>query len=560
MYDTANIKKICSQFTVLLVDDEEAARTQVYNIMTLFFSHVYIAEDGEEALSVYKENMPDLIITDLTMPKMCGLELVAAVREINQYQAIIVMSAHTETDIIVKAIKSGLDGYILKPIEAVQMFEAIEKAALFLQMQKENKSYQNSLENRVDEQEKLLIEQLEIDRITGLKNKEKLQLDFKTTAFTEIILLNIDNFSQVNSTYGYDIGDILLKQIAVFLKSIVGESLYKGNGDEFFIALTDLTAPESLNLAQNIKEKVYNKRFDIQTSFVRITFSMGIVTVDTKELDIPYSKARLAISDMRKLHKNVIGHYNKNSDTENHQQQMHKWAQKAKLALDFDLLVPYYQPIVNVSTGKVEKYECLARIIEQEDPISPFFFIEPARIAGMVTEITRRMIFKSFQTFSGTNTEFSINITDDDLKEEYLAEYLLKECETQTIQPSQVVLEVLENISDYDAGHAIGQIEELKGLGFQIAIDDFGAESSNFARVQKLAVDYIKIDGSFIKDIVENKNSLIIVKTIVYYAKNSNLKTIAEYVYNEETYKIIKELGIDYVQGYYFSEPLKEIQ
>ena len=112
MYDTKNIRDICSNFTVLLVDDEEAARNQVYNILVLFFSHVFVAKDGIEALEIYKEKRPDIIITDLTMPRMCGLELVEAVRTLYQKQKIIVMSAHTETDIIIKAIRSGLDGYI----------------------------------------------------------------------------------------------------------------------------------------------------------------------------------------------------------------------------------------------------------------------------------------------------------------------------------------------------------------------------------------------------------------------------------------------------------------
>jgi len=560
MYDTTKIAEICSNFTVLLVDDEEAARTQVYNILTLFFKEVLVAEDGEMALRIYKEKFPDLIITDLTMPRMCGLELVDAVREINKLQKIIVMSAHTETDIIVRAIKSGLDGYILKPIEAVQMFEAIEKVALFLQIYKENIKYQTTLENKVTIQEKQIIEQLELDYITGLKNKEKLQIDFKEQEFSEIILLNIDNFSHINSTYGYDIGDILLKQVAIFLKSLVGQYLYRGNGDEFFIALQGTTAEEAFSLAESIKEKIYSKRFDINASSVRITFSMGIVSITKEDTEVPYSKAQIAISEMRKLHKNIIGHYKKNLETENHHQQMHEWAQKTKLALDFDLLVPYYQPIVNLATGEIDKYECLARIVEKDNPISPSYFIEPARIAGMVTEITRRIIIKAFETFSNSTKEFSINITDDDLKEEYLADYLLSQCKKQNIKPSQVVLEVLENISDYDAGHAIKQMDDLKKLGFKIAIDDFGAESSNFSRVQKISVNYIKIDGAFIKDIAQNNNSLIIVKTIIYYAKHSNLKTIAEFVSNEEIYSIVKELGIDYVQGYYISEPIKDIK
>ena len=561
MIDTKKIRELCSNFSVLLVDDEEAARTQVYNILILFFSTVYSAQDGEEAFEIYKEKQPDMVITDLTMPKMDGFGLIKAVRSVNKNQRVIVMSAHTETDVIVKSIRSGVDGYILKPIDANQMFEAIEKTASLVKLEKDNISYQNNLENMVDTQAKKIVDQLVNDNLTKLPNKEKLYLDFQSSKFDELMLLNIDNFSQINSTYGYKDGDTLLQEIALFLKQTISENeiLYRGNGDEFFIAFKLSTPKEALKLAEIIKEKVYNKRFNMSNTSVRITFSMGIVTIENDDIDVPYAKAQVAISEMRRLHKNVIGHYEEDSETENYHKKMHEWANKAKLALDFDLLVPYYQPIVNVATGKIDKYECLARIIEQENPVSPFYFIEPARIAGMVTDITRRMILKAFETFKDLDVEFSINITDDDFREEYLIEYLQDKIKEYKINPNRVVLEVLENISDYDATHATSQMNRLKDLGFKIAIDDFGAESSNFARVQTLEVDFIKIDGAFIKDIAHNENSLIITKTIVYYAKSSGLKTIAEFVHNEETYNIVKELGIDYVQGYYLSEPLKEI-
>lgn len=561
MVDTKKIRELCSNFSVLLVDDEEAARTQVYNILILFFSTVYSAQDGEEAFEIYKDKQPDMVITDLTMPKMDGFGLINAVRSVNKNQRVIVMSAHTETDVIVKSIRSGVDGYILKPIDANQMFEAIEKTASLVKLEKDNISYQNNLEKMVDTQAKKIVDQLINDNLTKLPNKEKLYLDFQSSQFDELMLLNIDNFSQINSTYGYEDGDTLLQEIALFLKQAISENeiLYRGNGDEFFIAIKSSTPKEALHLAESIKEKVYNKRFKMSNTSVRITFSMGIVSVESDDIDVPYAKAQVAISEMRRLHKNVIGHYEEDSETENYHKKMHEWANKAKLALDFDLLVPYYQPIVNLATGKIDKYECLARIIEQENPVSPFYFIEPARIAGMVTDITRRMILKAFETFKDLDVEFSINITDDDFREEYLIEYLQDKIKEYKINPNRVVLEVLENISDYDATHATSQMNRLKDLGFKIAIDDFGAESSNFARVQTLQVDFIKIDGAFIKDIAHNENSLIITKTIVYYAKSSGLKTIAEFVHNEETYNIVKELGIDYVQGYYLSEPLKEI-
>lgn len=554
-----NTKANCQGLSVLLVDDEQGAREQVNSILELLFPTVYSAQDGLDALEVYKEKKPDIIITDITMPRMDGFGLIKEVRLLKPNQKIIVMSAHTEADTIVKAIKSSVDGYILKPIEANQMFEALDKATTSLRTENDNISYKNNLELMVETQAKKIIEQLEYDSTTGLANKSKLDLEFKDHNYSELILLNIDNFSQINFTYGYKYGDLLLKEVAQFLTKLLDTTVYKGNGDEFLIPLERVTTEESLALAEIIKKKIYTKRFNIEKSYIRITFSIGVVTIDEVDLELPYSKAKHTLTDMRKLHKNIIGRYQEQLEQVNYQQKMHEWANKAKLALDFDLLVPYYQPIVNVKTGNVEKYECLARIIHEDKPISPFYFVEPTRIAGMVTDITRRMILKAFETFSGSDKEFSINITDDDFKEEYLVEYLQQSCEKFNINPAQVVLEVLENISDYDAGHAISQVDKLKSIGFQIAIDDFGAESSNFARVQKLQIDYIKIDGAFIKDIAQNYNSLIIVKTIIFYAKFSNVKTIAEFVHDEETYEIVKELGIDYVQGYYFYEPLKEI-
>ena len=562
MYDGNKLKALCENFSVLLVDDDDSARGQVYDILLLLFKNVITARNGQEALDIYKEKKADLIITDITMPVMDGFKLLDMVRFIDENQKVIVMSAHTETEIIIRAIKSRVDGYILKPIEANQIFESIQKAVSMLKMEKENLAYQQSLENKVDSQEKLLIKQLEYDSLTGLPNKEKLYLDFKNNRdiYSHMIILNIDNFSQINAAYGYVDGDLAIQQISVFLKEIVKKNLYRANGDEFIILLEYMDSEDAFKLANDIKDKVYTKRFKISSTLIRVTFSIGIVPITLEDQSLPYAKAQLALSDTRKLHKNAIGYYYKDSHTQNYQQQMNEWAHKVKLALDFDLLVPYYQPIVDARTGVIKKYESLARIVEQDEPISPFRFIEPARIAGMATDITRRMILKSFETFSNLDMQFSINITDDDFKEEYLIDYLQENCRKFSIKPEQVVLEVLENISNYDADHAILQIDRLRSLGFAISIDDFGAESSNFARVQKLQVDFIKIDGAFIKDVVYNKNSLIIVKTIIYYAKNSNLKTIAEFVHDEATYLLVKELGIDYVQGYYLSEPLKEIK
>jgi len=562
MFNTKELKQLCHEYTILLVDDEESARAQVRDILSLLFKKVYIAQDGVEALELYKQNKVDLILTDLTMPNMNGFELIDAIRERYPKQKIIVMSAHAESGVIVNTIKLDVDAYIVKPVESLQMFEALQKAVESLKEHEQDSAYQEQLEVKVEQQAQELVTKTEIDTLTELPNKDTLCkiLHAKNHPYSELLILNIDNFEQINATYGYTEGDLALIEISEFLKEIVDENLFRGNGDEFIIVVPKDAKENALALAYLIKRKVYSKRFEISSTAIRITFSIGVVAISPDDKELPYTKAQLALADTRRMHKNAIGHYYEDSEAQNYQQKMHEWAHKLKLALDFDLLVPYYQPIVNTQTGEISKYECLARIIEQDNPISPYRFIEPARIAGMVSDITRRIIIKAFETFSNSTLEFSINITDDDFKEEYLIDYLQENCEKYAINPSQVVLEVLENISDYDATHAISQMNELKALGYQISIDDFGAESSNFARLQNIEVDYIKIDGSFIKDIATCKNSLIITKTIIFYAQHSEIKTIAEFVHNKETYDIVKSLGVDFVQGYYLDEPLKQIK
>ncbi|WOE70744.1 EAL domain-containing protein [Hydrogenimonas thermophila] len=174
-------------------------------------------------------------------------------------------------------------------------------------------------------------------------------------------------------------------------------------------------------------------------------------------------------------------------------------------------------------------------------------------------EITKQIIEKSFAIMANTDLQFSINITEDDLKEEYLLDFLNKMCELYSVKSSYVILEILENINNNYSYDIVQQLKDFKKAGFRLAIDDFGTENSNFTSLLKLDVDFVKIDGSFIKDIDVNIESQNIVKTIVYYANLSGIKTIAEYVHSKEVLDTILLLGVDYAQGYYFGKPEPEI-
>ena len=169
------------------------------------------------------------------------------------------------------------------------------------------------------------------------------------------------------------------------------------------------------------------------------------------------------------------------------------------------------------------------------------------------------IIEKSFKYFNNRDISFSINITEIDLKENYLLDIFKEFFKIYNIKASNVILEILEDISVFSSPETIKQINKLKDIGILIALDDFGAEKANFSRILDLNVDFIKIDELFIKNIATNKKSLIITKAIVDMAKEFNIKTIAEYVHNRETFEIVKDLGVDFSQGYYFSKPKPNI-
>jgi len=191
--------------------------------------------------------------------------------------------------------------------------------------------------------------------------------------------------------------------------------------------------------------------------------------------------------------------------------------------------------------------------------ISPFFFLGIAKKTKKYFEITKIVIKQSFEMFEKSSAEFSINITIEDILNKNITLFIFKMLERYGIG-SRVVFEIVESEYIQNFEEVLDFIQKVKTYGSKIAIDDFGTGYSNFEYIIKLQVDYLKIDGSLIKNIDTDENTYLVVSTIVEFAKKLNMKTIAEFVENEEIFNKVKELGIDYSQGYYFSAPKKEIK
>lgn len=391
------------------------------------------------------------------------------------------------------------------------------------------------------------------DSLTGLYNKVKLEQLVQTQEEQTLILLNVNNFSYINTAYGFKIGDELLKKLAHVLKEDFGyEYTFRINSDEFAVLFDHAVDIEYV--VSKIRDYFYRTKLTIKEITLNISFSYG-ASIDTKHL---IRNTAIALKKAKNSGKNTLHIFNKNDINYTHRQAFVDSNNLLYNALNEDRVIPYYQGIRNNISGEISKFEVLARIIDGEEILLPINFIEHAKLSGLSTEITKIIIDKSFQEMSKNSYTFSINITEEDLNKNYLLEYLQEKTSKYGIKPDRIILEVLEGVSLTGKINHVEQLTTLKANNYSIAIDDFGSEYSNFERVLDLEIDYLKIDAKYIHDIDTNKKSFEIARAIAFFAKNTNIPCIAEFVHKESIQDIILDLEIDFSQGFYFSKPSKK--
>lgn len=388
------------------------------------------------------------------------------------------------------------------------------------------------------------------DALTGLPNRQKLLLDMDESQPSGCTIFNIDNFKELNDFFGISAGDILLRVVGEWFKAM-GFSPYRIGGDEFALLFyDDLTRDKLHNRISSLMSALDNEHFIVENETLDVHMSAGAAIGLHKLL----TRADIALHTAKER-KIPIAFY---EESENVEKQYHTniaMATTIRRALANGRIFCYYQPIVNVTTGKIDKYETLVRMIDDEENIvMPMQFLPIAKKTKLYPRITREVLHQACHLFSSRSEEFSINLSIDDIHDSATVQDILATM-LHTGTASRIVFEILESDGIENYGEVAHFIDQVKKLGAKIAIDDFGTGYSNFEHILKLNVDYIKIDGSLIREIADNPRHQIIVETIVDFAQKIEAKTIAEFVSDERIFQIIKEYGIDYSQGYYTGKP-----
>lgn len=407
----------------------------------------------------------------------------------------------------------------------------------------------------------LKTEQLKVslrkDYLTNVGNRVKLIEDIPNLENPCIAVLDIVNFSDVNDFFGYKNGDNVLKIVTQKINELlIGKDnyeLYRDYSDIFCIVSQNETRDDFIKNIEDVAKIVFKTPILVRGKeiFVQLSYVFSFEPKDVL-LETAYMIKKYANNN-----KNITV-YDKCLDLEKEYEKNLFWSFKIKKAIEQDKIVPYFQAIYNLQTEKIEKYEALIRLIDENNVISPYYFLDISKKSKQYLQLTKIMIQKTFDYFKDKDFNFSINLTFEDIKSEYILSFIIEMLEKYQIG-NRVIFELVEN-ENIDNYRVMGEfIAIVKQFGCKISIDDFGSGYSNFEYLLKIDIDFIKIDGSLIKDVLINKGNQVIVSMLVDFAKGQDIKTIAEFVSNEEIFDKVRELGVDFVQGYYIKEPMNNV-
>jgi len=475
--------EITKKLKLLFVEDDSSSRDVFVSFLETFFDDIVSAHDGLEAYEKYKNESFDIIITDINMPNMSGLELIAKIREENLNIPILVLSAFNESAYFIESIKHGVDGYLLKPFDVEYFSSSMMKVVSKLENERKLQEYKQNLEKMVHEKTKELEHRWLHEYYTDLPNSIMLQDDLMSQEYDYMLLLDMSHFSVLNKEYGKEFANHVIKRTARILEKHIHKNakLYKTESDRFAILIKKTSLEHIYEYCNQIISFFDTKNIQVDDSELHITFNIGIDKIRADVADTLIN-CEYALDKSKELGSRHYEIFDEHTSVFQDEKEAVQWLRLTRELVLNEKIEPYFQPIQDVQTGKITKYEVLARGIYKGEIIPPICFIKPSEKLGLSTAITRLIINKSFEFFQDKTETFSINLTERDLLEGYLVKFLNEKLLQYKIEPSRVIFEILENITVAKNSQRItAKLNKLREMGFEVAVDDFGIENSNFS-------------------------------------------------------------------------------
>lgn len=532
------------------MDDEFINRTLLGSIVSTNYDVIY-AENGVQALEQIRENERtlSLIMLDLLMPEMDGYELLKILQNDPELKRIPVIVLTSERSAEVESLKLGAADFIPKPYDMPEVILA-----------RVNRSIQLAEDNKI-------IRAAEDDDLTGLLTKEfffqyaerhdRYVPDMKMDA----IVLNINRFHLVNELYGRFFGDVVLQTIARNILELLEET--DGLACRFVADTFYMYIPHSENYSALLKK--YMEKFSSSMGNSRLSVRIGIYANVDMDIDIQerFDRANTACSMQRSVYSTSYSFY----DTELHDKELHaeRLINEMDDALAQKEFKVFFQPKYNITGDKpvLSSAEALVRWFHPElGMVSPGEFVPLFEKNGLIQKLDRyvwkesAVQIKRWKDTYGVTVPVSVNVSRIDIFDPGLKDELIEITRSNGLDPTEYLLEITESAYTDNSQQIIDTVQSLRSVGFHVEMDDFGSGYSSLNMLASLPIDALKLDMQFIKNISTSEKDCRMVQLVIDIAGFLGVPVIAEGVETQEQYYLLKGLGCDIIQGYYFSKPL----
>jgi diguanylate cyclase (GGDEF)-like protein len=554
---------------LLIEDSEDDALLVVRELSKNGFTLEHVRVDTQAGLrSALDEGDWDIVITDHNMPGFNSTEALAIVREQNPDLPVIIVSGSIGEDAAVAAMKGGAHDYIMKD-NLARLAPAIERELRDAETQRSHRQARETIEHMAYH-----------DALTGLVNRFELErqlgraLEITPLGHVHALLyIDLDQFKIINDTCGHVAGDELLRQVATLLKTPIrgADTLARLGGDEFGVLLHDCPLTHAKRIGEHMLEQIRDFRFTWQGRNFSIGASIGMVMLDRPGLTLAdvLQQADMACYAAKDKGRNRIQLYLPD-DAE--LQQRHgemEWVSRLGHALEMDHFELHHQRIVALNgSHPVDCCEFLLRMREPDSSrlILPGTFIPAAERYGLMPAVDRWVVARCFAQLSACYAADRaldlgmafINLSGTTLNDEHFLGFVKAQLDLHGIPATNICFEITETAAIANLNHALAFIDGVKTLGCKVALDDFGAGLSSFSYLKTLPADFLKIDGAFVRDMLDDPMDAAIVEAINNIGHVAGLKTIAEFVESEAIRSRLVDLGVDYAQGFgiHWPEPL----
>jgi diguanylate cyclase (GGDEF)-like protein len=430
-----------------------------------------------------------------------------------------------------------------------------------------------STASALSERDAKLLEMANHDSLTGLFNRRRFTEELKKEIIgvmrngyaSALLFVDLDQFKYINDACGHPAGDRLIRKVADELMRSVrrDDVVARFGGDEFAILVrrTDIHGAHSSaeTILANMRRMAHIE--DEHVFHVHCSIGIAMLTGDNLHYDELINQADIACREAKSAGRNRLAMYEHSEDAEKQDLADVGWMNRLRKALDDDLFELRFQPINRIHTGETTHHEVLIRLRTEDGTlVSPDAFLPSAMRFGLMSEIDFWMIHNAAKAYAehsvpARTLKFSINLSANAFENDDLIQHIEESFNEYNVNPSDIILEITESLAVRHPLHVEKQISALRDMGCQFALDDFGTGYSSFGYLQKLQFDYIKIDGTFVEDLLNNPVDQKMIKLIAEIGAEAGMQTIAEYVQDSESLSLLDELGVDMAQGYFVGRP-----